>query len=187
MTFNLDRRNVNEEDAMVAALLALHRRKQECTIYAQSDTSYRRILKHFEQRGERLRGERLVTAELIERLFQGSKALPIRRVERELEIIGPPGGRAAGRIRVTNRSSERARLELVIGSPLDGAHPPKVSFDRRQGELDPGEGGLFRVEANLLGWREGDSVTVPVECRWPRGKDRLWLVVSSRSSGLEGP
>src|SRR4029079_6376233 len=137
--------------------------------------------RHFEQRGERLRGERLVTGELIERLFDGATALPAARVQQELAIVGPPGGVAAGRVRITNRSSEHARFDIVIGEPVENGEPvedrnrPPTVFDAMSKVLAPGESLLVRVEANLAEWGSGMSTTIPIECRWKYGCDRLWL------------
>jgi hypothetical protein len=183
MSFDVGRDGLDDEDAMVGTLLAIHRRRQERARRADPGGAAARILGHFERRGQRLRGERLVTAELIERLFQGGKALPVRRVQQELEVVGVPGGTAAGRVRVANRGSERARFDLVVGEPLRGQARPRVTFDPGHAELAAGETVLVRVEAHLGGWRAGDSVTLPVECRWAGGSDRLWLVISIPGAG----
>jgi len=170
-----------EEDAVLAALLAFHRRRQQRAHAAEPRAAYSRILRHFDARGQRLRGERLVTSELIERLFAGAKALPAP-VHRELTIAGPPGGVAAGRVRVKNRSAGRALFELVVGETVEGRAPVEVTVEPRHAELEAGETCLIRVAASLAGWQGGDSATLSVECRWPGGRDRLWLVVTASSS-----
>jgi hypothetical protein len=161
---------------MLAGLVALHRRNQEETRASRPASSYRRILEHFEARGQRLRGERLVTAELMERLVEATRAVAPRRVQQELQILGPSGGVAAGRFRITNRWDRRAAFALVAGDPAEGSRPA-VAFQAGALALDPGETRVVRVEARLDGLVPGSAVTVPVECRWDAGCDRLWLVV----------
>ena len=182
MAFDFGGRRLDDEDAMLAALLELHRRKQERARPRDLGSNYERILKHFERRGERLRGERLITAELTERLLRGTATLPPPRLQQEMEITGTPGQTAAGRVRITNRSSVQAQFEIVIGRPLDGSECPSIDFEPRRSELGPGESCLLRVAVNLAGWKSGRSVTIPVECRWGAGFDRLWLVVSIPSA-----
>jgi hypothetical protein len=179
MAWESKREAARDEDAILAALLKIHRAKTERTREAGAGGSYARILEHFERRGQRLAGEKLMTAEFVERLFEGGKALPRGGPQQELEIAGVTGGAAAGRFRVTNRSSARARFSFVVGDPVDGRARPEVSFDPPEGELEPGQTRLVRVAASLSGWRSGEAVTVPVECRWPEGRDRLWLIVSA--------
>ncbi len=180
--------SAGEEDALLAALLRIHRTKRQRQREREGapNASYERILGHFAQRGDRLRGEKLVTAELIERLFEAGRVIPARRVQQELNIVGGAGSRAAGRLRLANRSATRARFEFVVGDPLEGGSPPRVVFEPHGGELDPGETRLVRVEADLGGWREGDAMTIPVECRWDKGRDRLWLDVSALPLAREG-
>src|SRR5262245_57536844 len=168
-----------EEDALLSALLQIHRSKQRELSKSDPRGAYGRILEHFTRRGERLRGEKLVTAELIERLLEGRKALPPRAVQQELEIAAPAESTAAGRFRITNRSAARARFELVVGDALDGGRRPAIAFRPAAGEIAAGESALVRVEARLTGWRAGETSTVPVECRWPSGRDRLWLVLTA--------
>lgn len=179
MGVDFDRESPDQEDALLATLLQIHRSKQERANRAGASGSYARILKHFAERGQRLRGERLVTAELIERLFESGKGIPARHAQQELEIIGAPGATAAGRLRVTNRSAARARFDFVVGEPLDGGRAAPIAFDPQQDELDPGQTQLVRVEASLTAWRDRDRVTIPIECRWASGRDRLWLIVSA--------
>ena len=167
------------EDALLSALLQIHRSKQRELSKSDPGGAYGRILEHFTKRGERLRGERLVTAELIERLVEGGKALPRRAVQQELELAAAAGSTAAGRFRVTNRSATGERFELVAGGALDGVRRPALAFEPAGGLLAAGESALVRVEARLTGWRAGESSTVPVECRWPSGRDRLWLVLTA--------
>ncbi len=168
-----------EEDALLSALLQIHRSKQRELSKSDPRGAYGRILEHFTRRGERLRGEKLVTAEMIERLLEGRKALPPRAVQQELEIAALAGATAAGRFRITNRSKTSARFELVVGDALDGGRRPVIAFEPAAGTLAAGESALVRVEAPLTGWRAGESSTVPVECRWPSGRDRLWLVLTA--------
>lgn len=170
---------IEHEDAMLALLVELHRRNQQPPRGARAPGARERIVEHFERRGQRLRGERLVTSELIERLFQGGAALPPSRPQQEIALEGPAGGRAAGRLRVTNRSGETARFDLVVGEPVQGGRTARlpVHFESAHGVLAPGASVLVRVEADLAGWREGDRATLPAECRWSAGADRAWLVV----------
>ena len=168
-----------EEDALLSALLRIHRSKQRQLSKSDPAGAYGRILEHFTKRGERLRGEKLMTGELIERLLEGRKALPPRAVHQELELAATAGSTAAGRFRVTNRSATGARFELVVGDALDGGRRPTIAFEPAAGVLAAGESALVRVEARLTGWRAGESSTIPVECRWPSGRDRLWLVFAA--------
>jgi len=165
------------ESALVAALVEVHRAKRRRAAERDPAGTRERILEHFERRGQRLRGERLVTSELIVRLFETNGALAPRRAQQELEIVGAAGYSAAGRLRVTNRSEARAAFELVVGDVIDGEHRPRVALSPPAGTLDPGETRLVRVEAGLWDFAAGERVTLPVECRWPTGADRLWLVI----------
>jgi hypothetical protein len=168
-----------DEDAMLALLVELNRRNQQPPRGARDPGARARIVEHFQRRGQRLRGERLVTAELIERLFSGGETLPPARPQQEIALEGPAGGRAAGRLRVTNRSAEAARFDLVVGEPVGGEHAARVEvrFEPAHGALAPGASVLVRVEADLAGWRADDRATLPIECRWRAGADRAWLNV----------
>jgi hypothetical protein len=179
MGFETDRRSSDQEDALLAALLQLHRRRTSERARSAPASSYGRILEHFERRGQRLAGERLITSQIVERLFESTRALPSKGVQQELEIVGRAGGSAAGRFRVTNRSAATATFAFVVGEPAGGSERAPLTFDPPAGELAPGATALVRVEADLRGWRPAETVTLPVECRWPGGRDRLWLVVSS--------
>lgn len=171
-----------DEDAMLAALVEIHRRKQLRARTRNLDATQARILAHFERRGERLRGERLITSELLDRLFDASAAVPCRRAQQELLIEGPPGGAAIGRFSVTNRSGRSAQFELVLGDPVEGNRPVKVQFEPTTDSREPGQSGLVRVVADLRGWSSGERLTVPVQCRWREGSDRIWLVICSRAT-----
>jgi hypothetical protein len=180
------------EDAMLAALVRLHRRNQERGRPAAGGAPYQRILDHFDRRAQRLRGERVVTAELMERLFDGARGLGKGGAQQELIITGPPGGRAAGRLRVRNHSGRRARFDLVVGeavvgAAIEGGAAPAIRFEDGGGELDPGQARLLRVEADLAAMPAGGRVVVPVECRWDCGWDRLWLVVIVDGEEGAGP
>jgi hypothetical protein len=170
-----------EENAMVAALLEVHRRKQRLARSAVPHEAHSRILDHFERRGQRLRGEKLVTAELIERLFAAGAAIPARRPQQEIEIWGQAGGTAAGRARVINRTSASASFELVVGEPTEGKSSVDIRFEPASGTLAPNEALFVRVEASLMDWQAGARITVPVECRWRDGTDRLWLVIAAHT------
>jgi len=174
-------RDADDEDAIVAAMVAMHRQKQ-----GKRDRSvggYARVVGHFERRGERLRAERLVTEELMSRLLAGARELPPPSEHREMVLVGCAGRAAAGRLRVANRTGEGAPFELVSGEPVDGALRPALTFEPAKGLLDPGETRLVRVEASLAGFAPGDSVTVPVELRFRTGFDRIWLVVRAEDEG----
>jgi hypothetical protein len=167
-----------EEEALLAALLAMHRRRQ-ARARPRKGSTYARLLDYFERRGQRLRGERLATSELLERLVpQGP---PLRRIQQELALVGAPGTQAAGRFRVTNRSAAPARFDLVVGEPLEGEARPDVRFEPRHGCLEPGESSLVRVEASLAGLSAGQRITLPLECRWRTGFDRLWLILGAEA------
>jgi hypothetical protein len=185
MRLEFGREGPDEENALVAALVEMHRARRQRS--RDHGSTRERILSHFERRGERLRGEKLVTAELIERLFEGSVSLKPRRAQQELEIRGVAGTSAAGRIRVANRSQARASFDLVIGNAVEGERSPEVRFEPADGALGPGEACLVRVEAALAGWSSGERVTIPVECRWPTGADRLWLVVTASAAATPTP
>ena len=177
MAFDDQRGVRQDEDGLLAALVALHRQKQ--APQRRPGTNSGRIIEHFERRGQRLHGERLVTSELVDSLVNGARALPTAPVQQELRIVGPAGGVAAGRFRVTNRSSERAGFELVVGPPLDGGAALPTTFEPQRGVLDAGGTLLVRVETRVGGAGGGAPRTLPVECRWRGGADRLWLVVSA--------
>lgn len=174
-----ERRASDGEGALVAALLAIHRKKRE-RAGQRTGATYAGVLEHFERRGQRLRGERLVTAELLERLVAASGEVPPSPVQQELTLVGPSGGTAAGRCRVTNRSPAPCRFELVTGRPLEDIRVGATAvFHPRTGELAPGASSVIRVEVRLVGWAPGTRRTIPVECRWGAGADRLWLVVEA--------
>jgi hypothetical protein len=177
MRLELGREGPDAENAFVAALVEMHRARRQRA--RDTGSTRERILGHFERRGERLRGEKLVTGELIERLFEGSVALGPRRAQQELEIRGVAGEVAAGRIRIANRSVAHASFDLAAGEAVEGERSPKLRFEPVGGALGPGESCLVRIEAGLAGWSAGERVTIPVECRWPMGADRLWLVVTA--------
>ena len=170
------------EDAMVATLLEFHRRKRQAT-NQDPRGAHGRILDHFDRRGQRLRGERLITSELIERLFGARAALPSPRPQQELEIWGPAGATAAGRVRLTNRSHAKASFDLVVGEPDQGTRPSAIRFEPARGALEANETVLVRVEASLIGWEPGQRATLPVECRWREGTDRVWLVIAAQTGG----
>jgi hypothetical protein len=173
--------NTDEEDALVAAIVAMHRKKQATEDRAAG--GYAGVVRHFERRGQRLRAERLVTEELVSRLLAGGRALPQPREHREITLVGPAQEVAAGRIRVANRTSDPASFELVSGDAVDGARHPSLTFEPRAGELAPGQTHLVRVEASLAGFAPGETVTVPVELRFRLGFDRIWVVVRAESEG----
>jgi hypothetical protein len=90
---------------------------------------------------------------------------------------------AAGRLRIVNRSMAPAAFDVVVGDVLEGHRRPAVQLAPAAGTLDPGGSCVVRVEASLAGFAAGERVTLPLECRWPTGADRLWLVVTA----LPGP
>jgi hypothetical protein len=168
----------SDEDSALAALLALHRKKQ---LRARADVGrspYGQVLEHFERRGKRLAGERFVTEQLIGRVFEGTRALTPPRVQQELEISGPLGGRAAGRFRVANRTEQMVNVELVVGEAEHG-RAPKLRFDPPLLELAPHSAAIVRVTVDLSDWTEACSTEVVVECRARGRRDQLWLTVTA--------
>lgn len=178
MGFGIDTPDSEQEDTAVAALLLLHRRRQKATNKTKG-SEYQRVVSHFERRGERMRGERLVTEELVQRLLGASALLGPRPVQRELEVLGPAGGIAAGRLRVRNPSPLCRVFELSIGDSVSGTFVPEVRVDPQQGTLAEGESAWLRIEVSLDGIAPGASATLPIECRWETGIDRIWLVVTA--------
>ena len=172
-----DERENEMEDALLASLLVMHRREQARERERVNGNPYQRVVEHFEQRGERLRGERLMTAELVDRLLLGTEHLPRHRpLHRELVLRGPRAGVAAGRVRIRNESSETRTFELSVGDPVSGKGRPRVRLEPERGALAGGESVWVRISAELTD-DSGDSVTLPVHCRWPTGYDRVWLVL----------
>lgn len=171
----------DEEAALLAALVELHRKKHRKRS-ASSDGPYAQVLEHFEQRGKRLRGERLVTEDLIARTLESTRALPAPSAQQELEIVGRVGTSAAGRFRVENRAPRTVRVEFAVGEALSGA-APGLRFDPPSLELATGASALVRVEADLSAWRKARSSTVPVECRAEGRRDRLWLTITAFAAG----
>src|SRR4051812_25737013 len=106
--FNDD--EVGTEDAVVTALIEVHRRQQRRAVSETNDSAYARVLSHFEKRGHRLRGERLVTGELLDRIFSSARAVGPEAPQQELAIAGPIGERAAGRFVVRNASDEAQQV-----------------------------------------------------------------------------
>jgi hypothetical protein len=176
--FNLDTAvTPGDEDALLAAVVELHRRKLRREPETH-DHSYARVLDHFERRNERLSRERSLTELLVRRTFEGAQTLAARAAHQELEIIAPCGGVAVGRFRVLNRSQHPTRVEVIAGGAVVGQSPP-LSFDRSMWELDPNQSEWVRVQADLETWSKPQSCTVPIECRAAGRRDRLWLIVSS--------
>jgi hypothetical protein len=169
---------LDEEDAMIAGLLALHRRKQ-ANIRGAGENEYERIARHFADRAQRLRGERLLTGELIAQLFDGAATLPRARVQQELVLVASPSGRAAGRFSVVNRTPRRAAFELVVGESLALEPRAALALSPAAGSLEPAGKCLVCVEADLHHWPAGATATLPVECRWPEGRDRIWVVLQT--------
>lgn len=167
------------EDAILATLVALHRKKVTRARASSGESAYQRVVEHFSRRGQRLRGERLVTAEMLERLVSAARRLPSAPAQQELAVRGPAGGVAAARLRIVNRTGRPERAELVIGEP-EGAHPSSlvVVTPQRFG-LESGAAVVVRIAVHLDGWREGDTLTLPIECRRDGRRDRIWVVVSA--------
>jgi hypothetical protein len=179
MGFETDRNHAGTEDAVVAALLELHRKKQRAQRPTGKGGGYVRVLEHFEKRGQRLRGERLVTEELLGRLVDAARSLPPPAVQQALEIAGPIGGVALGRFRITNRSAEHTRVDLVVGEPLEGPSPAGITFDPAKPTLAPGETRLVRITVDLETTPAATSSVLPVEARGGGRRDRLWLTVTA--------
>ncbi|MFI5308069.1 MAG: hypothetical protein ACHQ53_11985 [Polyangiales bacterium] len=174
-----------QEGSLLAALVELHRKKQRNARRAAGENAYARVLEHFDQRGKRLRGELLLTEELIERSLGDASKLP-PQTQQELEIVGPVGDTASGRFRVHNRTTHPALVEIVVGEPLSGP-TPVLSFEPKNVELAAGAAALVRVMADLRVFREPGSCTVPVECRAGGRRDRLWLIVTAFSRNGSEP
>jgi hypothetical protein len=187
MDFDADRDRRGEEDAFVAALIELHRRKQRAARGASEGGAYARVLQHFETRGQRLRGERLITEELLERLVSSARVLGAAPVQQEIAIAGPVGGIAAGRFRVTNPSSEHVAGDFVVGDPLEGGWRPHLRFTPAQARLDPGGGCLVKVEAALGDAPGPAAVVLPIECRAGGRRDRIWLAITAFDAREGGP
>jgi hypothetical protein len=170
------RSGLADEDAIVAALVSMHddRRRQADAV---DKSAYERILEHFERRGERLRGERIATAEFLERVFREADSLPSPCPQQELEIFGPIGGKAAGRFRLANPTGDAVRVELVVGEPLEGGLVPSIEFAPDQVELPPEGVTYVRAAVALDGWTSPKTMTIPIECRARTSRSRLWLVV----------
>jgi hypothetical protein len=173
------------EESLMAALVELRRRKERSQRRSEGGV-YQRVVSHFERRGNRLRGERLLTEELIGNLLRGARSLPPAPVQEELIIDGPLGGTAAGRFRVVNAGPSAARVEPVVGE-ADSGEQPSIRFDPANPVLAPGEACIVRVSVDLAGWRTPRTVTVPVECRAGAHRRRLWLVVTASPAPEGGP
>ena len=173
------------EDAVVAALVELYRKRERARQGGGrpggqgAPGTYTRVLQHFEKRGQRLRGERLVTEELLGRLVGAARALPPMKAQQELSITGPLGGVAAGRFRIVNDAPVPVTLEMVVGEPIDGGFRPPLTFEMSRPGLQPGEACLVRVCADLAGLSQPAACEVAVECRAGGRRDRLWLRVSA--------
>jgi hypothetical protein len=174
----------DRENALLAALVELHRRKAKQARSGPADNPYARVLEHFERRGQRLHGERLVTEELIGHAFAAARTLPTAALQQELEIIGAVGATASGRFRVQNRSDAAARIEWVVGEPLEGA-VPVLRFDPPALELAAGGVAMVRVTADLSTCRAAQSCCIAVECRAGGRRDRLWLTVTAFDPRVE--
>ena len=166
------------EDALVATLVALHRQRRGKATQAAGG-EHQRVVAHFERRSERLRGEKLVTSEIVEQLLGASAALAERPVHRELELRGAAGGSAAGRFRIRNLATVPNGFELVVGDAISGPTPREVRLEPGRLLLAPGETAWVRVEVSLAGFAQGERVTLPLHCRWDGGWERLWLVAAT--------
>jgi hypothetical protein len=167
------------EDAVVSALVEIHRQRQRRERRESGDSAYARVLSHFEKRGQRLRGERLVTGELLDRIFSSARSVGPEAPQQEVAIAGPVGSVAVGRFVVRNQSKGAATVSFAVGDALDGPGTPALRFSPERPVLGPGEAITARVEADLGGLRPGVSVTVPVECRTGAQRARLWVVVEA--------
>jgi hypothetical protein len=177
MKVGIEQDGSDREDAIVAALVVMHRRREEQARARSASSEYQRAVSQFERQGERLRGERLVTRELVGRLLGANQVLKRAEVQRELEIRGPRGGVAVGRIRIRN-AAERARaFELSVGAPASGGVAPVISLEPARGTLAPGGVAFLRVEAQLRTLPMGEPVSLPLHCHWDAGLERIWLVV----------
>jgi hypothetical protein len=169
-----------EEDAVVGALLLIHRENEARARKRRGEPADPAA--ELRRRAQRLREERARTEEAVERLLAGARALPAQPVHQELELVGSPHGVAAGRVRIRNRSDSRARFELVYAELSEAGPRVKLDFEPQASELEPGEARLVRVRADLAEFRAGDCVSVPVECRWAFGRDRLWLSIRAEGT-----
>jgi hypothetical protein len=182
MKVGIEQDGCDREDAIVAALVLMHRRREEAQARA-TGSEYQRVVSQFERQGERLRGERLAARELVGRMLGTHQVLKRAEVQQELEMRGPRGGVAVGRIRIRN-AAERARaFELSIGEPLSGGAAPVISLEPPRGRLPPGGTALLRVEAQLRMVAMAEPVTLPLHCHWDAGLERIWLVVRAEPSG----
>jgi hypothetical protein len=175
--FNDD--EVGTEDALVAALLEIHRGQQRRAPGGASESAYARVLSHFEKRGRRLRGERLVTDELLDRLFSSAKAIEPALPQQEVAIAGPIGAVAAGRFVLRNPSPVPQQVGFAVGAGLDGGWQPALRFSPERPALAANGACVVRVEADLGQASSPVSVTIPVECRTGGRRARLWLVVEA--------
>jgi hypothetical protein len=167
------------EDALVASLVALHRERRGKATPAAAGSEHQRVVAHFERRSERLRGEKLVTGEIVDQLLGASAALAERPVHRELELRGAAGASAAGRFRIRNRAIVPSAFELAVGEAISGPTPRAVRLEPGRQLLAPGETAWVRVEVSLAGFAPGERATLPVHCRWDGGWERLWLVAEA--------
>jgi hypothetical protein len=177
MTTRLNGDGSEEEDALLSAILYLHRQKQRRALRAQPNSRHARVLDHFQSRARRLQEERLATEEVLERVHEGGRSLPPARPQQELVLSGVARAISAGRLRIRNRSERVADFELCAGDPIEGTRSVPVAFEPARGTLEKGGTLLVRVAADLARCRPGDRLTVPIECRWRTGRDRIWLVI----------
>jgi hypothetical protein len=172
------RRSKDElEDAAVAALIELHRRRVQKTQRNAGRSEFERVVNHFERRTERLRGERIATEELVSRLLGGTRTLLRAYPQKELELHGPCGGVATTRLCIHNRARERQSYELTVGSRVDGPVEPEIRIEPRSGALDASTKCWLRLEVSLAGFESGSRITVPIQCHWTGGLERIWLTV----------
>jgi hypothetical protein len=172
--FNTMQESRERENELVAALATIHRRQRPLT---GDPNPYARIVDHFDRRGQRLRGEQLVTSQMVARLFKAATSLP-PEIQQEILLDLGENAVAVGRFRVSNRTEASAEVEFLVGDPEPAATKVEVSFAPGRPEIAAGGSVVVRIQVRVTGSRPADALVIPVECRSRGARDRLWVVVT---------
>jgi len=176
-----DKPERNDEDALVAALVALQRRKEKAASRLGNDFS--RVVDHFEKRSKRLEQERRTTSELIRPLVDGLSRIPAAAPPSLVSLTGCAGTRAVAHVRIANESARPTQVSLVVGEPDRARRLPVVSIAPNHFTLAAGESSFVELAIELAAEEPPGTFTLPVECRTPDRRERLQLVVTITERG----
>lgn len=176
-----DKRERDDEEALVAALVTLQRRKERAT--GKPGNDFTRVVDHFEKRSKRLEQERRATNELIRPLVDGLLRLPADAPPSLLSLAGCAGTRAVAHVRIANESGRPAQVSLVVGEPDGARSRAALSIVPNHFSLANGESCFVELAMDLATEEPPGTFTLPLECRASERRERLQLVVTIMERG----